>query len=140
MEWQQAVSLAIIGGLAGILGGMLGIGGAVVIIPALVLVLGYSQAMAQGTTLMMLSLPVGALAAWQYHQNGFVQVRPALILAGFFFVGGLFGARIATHLPQETLKKGFAILLLFLSIKMLFLDKKSSTPTKDQPGISKTES
>jgi len=124
MPVQQALILALIGAMAGLLGGLLGIGGAVVIIPALVFFLGFSQQNAQGTTMLMLSLPVGALAAFQYYRNGFVDIRSSLILAAFFFLGGFFGAKLAVHLPQETLKKGFGVLLLVLAIKILIFDKK----------------
>lgn len=121
MAPQQALILALIGALAGLLGGMLGIGGAVVIIPALVFFLGFSQQSAQGTTMLMLSLPVGALAAYQYYRSGFVDFRSSLLLAAFFFVGGFFGAKLAVHLPQETLKKAFGVLLLLLAVKILWI-------------------
>jgi uncharacterized membrane protein YfcA len=67
MELQNAVLVALIGAVAGLLGGMLGLGGAIIIIPAIVMLIGYSQQMAQGTALMMMVLPVGALAAFQYY-------------------------------------------------------------------------
>ena len=67
MELQNTALIALIGAAAGILGGMFGLGGAIIIIPALVMILGYSQQMAQGTALMMMVLPVGALAAFQYY-------------------------------------------------------------------------
>ncbi|HEY8658032.1 MAG TPA: sulfite exporter TauE/SafE family protein, partial [Hanamia sp.] len=66
---------------------------------------------------------VGALAAYQYYENGYVEMKAALIMAVFFFVGGYFGARFATHIPQELLKKLFAVMLIILAAKMLFLDK-----------------
>jgi uncharacterized protein len=120
MEIQNLVILGLIGLTAGILGGMLGIGGAIIIIPALVMVLGYSQQMAQGTTLIMMVLPVGALAAFQYYQKGFVDLKAAFILATFFFLGGYFGAKFSTQIPQEILKKMFALLLLGIAFKMWF--------------------
>ena len=107
MELQNAAVIAIIGTAAGLLGGMLGLGGAIIIIPALVMLLGYSQQMAQGTALVMMVLPVGALAAFQYYQKGFVDVKASLIMAAFFFVGGYFGAKVTTQIPQDILKKVF---------------------------------
>lgn len=115
---QPIVFIALIGITAGILGGLLGLGGAVIIIPALVMLLGYSQQMAQGTALMMMVLPVGGLAVFQYYQKGFIDLRAAFILAAFFFVGGFIGAKYATTIPQELLKKGFALLLVVIAIKM----------------------
>lgn len=112
--------IAIIGLAAGLLGGMFGLGGAIIIIPALVMLSGYSQQMAQGTTLMMMVLPVGGLAAFQYYQKGFVDVKAAIIMAVFFFAGGYFGAKYATSIPQDILKKTFAVLLVGIAVKMWF--------------------
>jgi hypothetical protein len=120
MELQNAVIIALIGASAGLLGGMLGLGGAIIIIPAMVMILGYSQQMAQGTALMMMVLPVGALAAFQYYHKGFVDIKAALIMAVFFFIGGYFGAKFATQIPQDILKKSFAVMLLGIAIKMWF--------------------
>ncbi len=118
MDLQTTILIAVIGIVAGILGGMLGLGGAIIIIPALVMVLGYSQQMAQGTALIMMVLPVGALAAFQYYQKGFVDVKASLIMAAFFFIGGYLGARFATQIPQVILKKVFATMLVFIAVKM----------------------
>ncbi|SEG02048.1 hypothetical protein SAMN05421847_1309 [Halpernia humi] len=123
METQQIIYVIAIGIIAGILSGLLGIGGAVLIIPVLVLLLGFSQQMAQGTTLLMMVPPIGALAAWQYYKEGTVDFRVAGLLALGFLVGGYFGGKFANEIPQTILKKLFAILLLVIALKMLFLDK-----------------
>lgn len=120
MELQHAAVIAIIGLTAGILGGMLGLGGAIIIIPAMVFFLGYSQQMAQGTALVMMVLPVGALAAFQYYKQGFVDVKASLIMAAFFLAGGYFGAKFAVFIPQDMLKKGFAVMLVAIAVKMWF--------------------
>jgi uncharacterized membrane protein YfcA len=120
MELQNVVLIAVIGAAAGLLGGLLGLGGAIIIIPALVMLLGYSQQMAQGTALIMMVLPVGALAAFQYYQKGFVDVKTALIMAVFFFVGGYFGANFATSIPQDVLKKVFAVVLVSIALNLWF--------------------
>ena len=115
---QNFVLLALIGIAGGLLSGLLGLGGAIIIIPALVMLMGFSQEMAQGTTLMMMVFPVGALAAFQYYQKGFVDMKAALIMAVFFFISGYFGAKFATQIPQEILKKSFAIMLVAIAIKI----------------------
>lgn len=120
MEWPSTGIIALIGIAGGLLSGLLGLGGAIIIIPALVMLLGFSQQMAQGTALIMMVLPVGALAAFQYYQKGFVDVKAALLLAGFFFIGGYFGAKLATEIPQDLLKKLFALVLLGIAVKMWF--------------------
>ncbi len=116
------MSLAIIGIISGLLGGMLGLGGAIIIIPALVFTMGFSQQLAQGTTLLMMVMPVGALAAFQYYKAGNINIKAAIILGAAFFISSYFGAKIANLLPEEILKRAFALMLIVLAVKMLFFD------------------
>ena len=116
----NTIILALIGIAGGFLGGLLGIGGAIIIIPCLVLLLGYSQQNAQGTVLLMLLFPVGFLATLQYYHKGSVDIKAAIILAIAFFFSSYFGAKLAIHIPQIFLKKAFAILLVGIAVKMWF--------------------
>ncbi|MBK7713486.1 MAG: sulfite exporter TauE/SafE family protein [Bacteroidales bacterium] len=109
-----------IGIITGIMAGMLGIGGAIIMIPALVYFMGFSQQMAQGTSLAVMLPPIGILAAYNYYKAGHVDVKFALILAGAFLVGSYFGSKYALTLPQAALKKIFGILLMLVAVKMLF--------------------
>jgi uncharacterized membrane protein YfcA len=121
---QHLITLILIGVSAGILGGMVGVGGGIIIVPALVYFVGFSQLNAQGTSLALLVLPVGILGAFQYYQQGHVDLRVVLILALGFVVGSLIGSKISLHMPQEILKKVFAVFMILIAVKMLFLDKK----------------
>ena len=58
MDIQVVLSLVLIGVLAGILSGLVGVGGGVVMVPLLVLLLGFNQHQAQGTSLAVLVVPV----------------------------------------------------------------------------------
>jgi uncharacterized membrane protein YfcA len=109
-----------VGLAAGVMSGLVGIGGGIVIIPALVFLLGFTQQKAQGTTLALLVPPIGILAALHYYREGYVDLRIAGIICLGFLLGGLIGARIATGLPDGILEKIFAIVLLLVSLKMLF--------------------
>ena len=74
MTIQTVILLIIVGLAAGILSGMIGIGGGIIIVPALVYILGFSQKEAQGTSLGLLLLPVGILAVLNYYKAGFIDV------------------------------------------------------------------
>lgn len=124
MDMQTIVILILIGLAAGMLGGMVGVGGGIIIVPALIFFLGFSQKMAQGTSLGILLLPVGILGVIQYYKQGQVDMRVVLIISLGFFAGSFFGSKIALALPQETVKKIFAILMIVVAIKMMFFDKK----------------
>ena len=129
MTVQTILILLLVGIAAGILSGLVGIGGGLIIVPALIFFLGFSQKLAQGTSLGILLLPIGILAVLQYYKAGFVDVKTVWLVAVGFLAGGYFGSRIALSLPQETVKKIFAIVLLVIAVKMLFIDKKIKEPT-----------
>ena len=59
MLWHTTFLLVLIGLCAGLASGMFGIGGGILIVPALIYFLGYSQEMATGTSLAVLLPPVG---------------------------------------------------------------------------------
>jgi uncharacterized membrane protein YfcA len=120
MPASMLVSLLIIGAITGIMAGMLGIGGAIIMIPALVYILGFSQTMAQGTSLAVMLPPIGIFAAYNYYKAGQANIKFALILAAAFIIGSYFGSKFALTIPQAILKKIFAILLLLVAAKMLF--------------------
>jgi uncharacterized protein len=124
MNMQTIIILVIIGLAAGILGGMVGVGGGIIIVPALVYFLAFSQHEAQGTSLGLIVLPVALLGVINYYKKGFVDVKAVGFLAVGFIVGSYFGSRFSLSLPQDTIKKVFAVFLLLVSLKMLFLDKK----------------
>ena len=110
----------LLGLAAGIFSGLIGIGGAIIIIPSLVLLFGLSQHTAQGTTLALMVPPIGLLAAWVYYRQGFVDLKIAGLICLGFFVGGLLGAKFATVIPAQLLKKVFGVVLLLASLKMMF--------------------
>jgi len=109
----------ILGVLAGVFSGFFGIGGAVIIVPALVYLFKFPQHYAQGTALMALLLPVGALAVYKYYQAGNVNIKIGLLVSLGFFIGGLIGACFAQSVPNLVLKRLFGCLLLCVSIYML---------------------
>jgi uncharacterized membrane protein YfcA len=127
MDVQTLIILIVIGVLAGMLGGMVGVGGGIIIVPALVFFLGFSQKMAQGTSLGILLLPVGLLGVMQYYKQGYVDLKIVLIISAGFFVGSLLGSKLALSISQETMKKIFAIILILVAVKMLFFEKPVST-------------
>ena len=124
MSLQVIIILLIVGLAAGILGGLVGIGGGIIIVPSLIYFLGFSQREAQGTSLGILLLPIGILGVLQFYKAGYVDMRSVWLVSFGFLVGSYFGSKIALNFPQETMKKIFAILMILIALKMLFLDKK----------------
>lgn len=110
----------VLGLVAGVLSGLVGIGGGIVIVPALVVLFGFTQHTAQGTTIALMIPPIGILAAWTYYSQGHVDLKAASIICMGFLLGGYFGAKLAISLPKFYLEKIFGVALLLVSLKILF--------------------
>ena len=130
---MMVIILLLIGLFSGALSGMVGVGGGIVIVPALVFFLAFSQKEAQGTSLGILLLPVGILGVIQYYKQGQVDWRVVLIVSLAFLAGNYFGSKLALTLPDKTLKKIFAIVLIFVAIKILFIDSNKKQPVPTSP-------
>lgn len=123
---MQYVAFLGIGIVTGIFSGIFGIGGGVVLVPLLVLALGFSQHAASGTSLVALLLPVGALGAYQYYQVGKISndnIRAGLLLAIGIFFGTYFGSRISIGISEKLLVRLFSGLLAALALRMWFLPR-----------------
>lgn len=117
---MKALLFLLLGLVAGVFSGLIGVGGAIIIIPSLVILFGLSQHTAQGTTLALMVPPIGLLAAWTYYRQGFVDLKVAGLICLGFFVGGLVGAKFATEISEQVLRKVFGVVLLLASVKMIF--------------------
>lgn len=122
MTTQTIVLLLLIGLFGGMISGLVGLGGGILIVPALVFFLSFTQHQAQGTSLGVLLLPVGILAVLNYYNKGFVNMKFVAIISIAFVIGGWIGSKMALSLNQQTLKKIFAIVLFYTAFKMLTWD------------------
>jgi len=105
--------------LAGLLSGIFGIGGGVVLVPLLGLILGLDQHHAQGVTLAILLLPIGAAAVREYHRAAAVRWRLVPPLVAGFLVGVGLGSLGANLLPERALRLGFVLFLLVVAARNL---------------------
>lgn len=122
------ITLLVIGIVAGVLSGLVGIGGGIILVPAMVYFLKYSQHQAQGTSLGVLLLPVVFLGFYQYYiycRNAGTPIdfRVIGLLAAGFVIGGFFGGKIAARLDTDLMKKIFALILIYTAIKLLGFDQ-----------------
>lgn len=122
MTVQIILLLVLIGLAAGILSGLVGVGGGIIVVPALVFFLGFTQQQAQGTSLGLLLLPVGILAVMNYYKQGHIDIRVVGIMAAAFILGGWLGSKWALALPEVTVKRIFAVILFYSAIKMMGWD------------------
>ena len=113
----EIVGLVALGLVAGAAAAALGIGGGVLIVPALVVLFGFEQHTAQGTSLAVI-LPTAVVATIGHARHGRVAWRIAAPLAITGIAGAFVGAQIALSLDDDVLRRLFAVLLTALAIRM----------------------
>ena len=107
-----------LGLLAGVAAGLFGIGGGILFVPALV-ALGLGQIEAQATSLLAV-LPTVLVGAANQRRYGNLRIRTALIVGVASIAGVELGARIATALPETTLRRLFAVLLFAVALQLVW--------------------
>lgn len=127
MASSELLTILLIGMGAGILSGLVGIGGGVVMVPALIFFLHYSQHQAQGTSLAVLTLPVVLLASYTYYSECKkmgtpVDLHVVGLLAITFILGAYGGSLLAVKIDKDLLKKIFGLVLLYTAFKMFNWD------------------
>jgi uncharacterized protein len=127
MTTTALFTILAIGLAAGMLSGLVGVGGGIIMVPALVFFLHYTQHQAQGTSLAVLTLPVVILASlYYYHQcqklGTPIDLKIVGLLGASFIIGGYFGSKLALSIDQQLLKKIFAVILFYTAFKMMGWD------------------
>ncbi len=125
------VLLALLLGLAaGVLAGFFGVGGGILFVPTLV-ALGLSQIEAEATSLLAI-LPTVAAGTWRQRHYGNVRWRTALVLGLSSIAGVAVGVAIATSLPESTLRRLFAVLLLGVAAQLAWRARRPA-PYPSEP-------
>jgi uncharacterized membrane protein YfcA len=99
---------------------MFGIGGGVLLVPLLGLLFAFSQHRAQGTSLVALIPPTGALALMAYSREGFVSWKTGLLLIPGVFLGGIVGGMLARKIRPQRMRQIFAGILFALGALQAF--------------------
>lgn len=116
---DNVLLLLAIGLFAGVMSGLFGIGGGIIIVPALVLLAGFTQLAANGTSLVALLLPVGILAVLTYYRNKLIDVRAGALIAFGIALGVFGGAQLALGLSPALLKVFYALFMFYIGWRYL---------------------
>lgn len=112
---METVMFVALGAALGTMGGLFGIGGGLVAIPALAVLFGLDQQMAQGTALVMV-VPNVMLALWRYHQRNRIEWRHALPLSVCSLLFAWLGSIWAVGLDAHVMRLGFVGFLVALAL------------------------
>jgi uncharacterized protein len=114
---RRTLKLAAIGTAGGLFSGLFGVGGGAVMVPLLLLWLGYEERAAAATSLGAIAV-VSAFAAAAQGLYGNVDVADAL-LVGVPAIGGvLFGTWLQQRVPADAIALVFAVLLAAAAIQL----------------------
>ncbi len=124
----EVILLVVTGLVAGTLAALLGVGGGVVFVPALVVLFGLEQHLAQGTSLAAI-VPTTLVAALRHARHGRIDWRVVIPLAAGGVAGGVAGAVFALDLAPVLLRRLFVGLLVIVSIRMVGKARRAHAPT-----------
>lgn len=126
----DAYHLLFYGLIAGICSGLLGIGGGIILVPIMVILLGFRMIEAVGTSTAVIVLTsLGGILAYTFnglgvsglpeYSVGYINLLQLVVLAGFSIPMAKFGARTAQKLPENYLRYIFSAILLYIGLKMI---------------------
>jgi uncharacterized membrane protein YfcA len=115
---HRSLRLALIGTLAGLFSGLFGVGGGSVIVPLLVLWLGYEEHAATATSLAAIVFIAG-FAALTQGLYGNVDVVDAILIGIPAVIGVVIGTRLQQRLPARTVALLFAGVLVLSAIELI---------------------
>jgi uncharacterized membrane protein YfcA len=113
----EIVSLIVLGLFAGAIAASLGLGGGVIFVPALVVLFGFEQHIAQGTSLAVI-FPTAIVATIAHTRRGNVRWRLAIPIGMAGIVGAVIGAQVALRLDPDVLRQMFGVFLMLLAVRM----------------------
>jgi uncharacterized membrane protein YfcA len=124
---MDVVLLLILGLAAGVLAGLFGVGGGILFVPTLVLVGDLSQLEAEATSLLAI-IPTVVAGTWQQRRYGNVRWRAALILGLAAIAGVEAGVRVAEALPDDVLRRLFALLMIAVATQLVLRAERRTSP------------
>ncbi len=119
-----------LGFAAGLLAGFFGVGGGILFVPTLV-ALGLPQRAAEARSLLA-NRPTGAAGTGRQRHYGNVRWRTALALGVASIAGAAAGVQIATALPEDVLRRLFAVLLLGVAAQLAWRSRRGA-PYPSEP-------
>ena len=110
------VLAAVLGVGAGVLSGLFGVGGGVLFVPTLT-ALGLTQLHAEASSLLAI-IPTAAVGVWRQQRYGNVRWRSAAVIGVASIGAAVGGAQVAESLPEATLRKLFAALMILTAAQI----------------------
>ena len=122
---HELVAVAL-GVLAGVLSALFGVGGGIVFVPTLIF-LGNSARVAVATSLAAM-VPVILMGSWRQTRYGTVHWRDAIVIGVASVPTAKLGEIAATSLPNDVLRRLFALVLVFVAVQLAYRVLRPDAP------------
>ena len=119
MSSTRWLRLAVIATLAGAFSGLFGVGGGTIVVPLLVLWLGYEAKEATGTSLAAIVV-IGVLAAAGHALYGNVDLEKGLLIAAPALAGVVAGTALQQRISERAVAGAFVVLLVASAAVLIF--------------------
>jgi uncharacterized membrane protein YfcA len=118
MPTSRTLKLAVVATAAGAFSGLLGVGGGSVIVPLLIVWLGYGAREATGTSMMAIVVIAAAAVTLQAFYGNVDPPKAALV--GVPAIGGVIaGTALQQRIPERAISLLFAGLLVVIAVKLI---------------------
>lgn len=111
----KAITLGLV---AGFLGGMFGVGGGIIMVPGLVLLLGFDQHRAHATSVATI-VAIAAAGVIPFAMDGEVEWGYAAVMVAGSLTGAYYGARVVSRIPAVWLARAFVVVALTAAVRFL---------------------
>ncbi len=129
-SWPRILLFLMTGVVAGFFSGMLGVGGGTIMVPAMVLLLGFGELTAQGTSLLAM-VPIGASGAYTHWKRGNIRTNLLPRLIPGILIGTYLGGTLAHVLTDNLLRFIFAAMLIWIGVQYLMTKRPASSLPKN---------
>lgn len=133
MSVEVALIVVAAGVLVGVLSALFGVGGGLLMVPFMVLLLGESQHVAEGTSLLVI-VPTALAGAFAHRRHGYLAPRHAALLAAGGIVGSYVGATLALGMDQARLRLLFGVFLAAMGVRSVYQGRRERAGRGDRRG------
>ncbi len=134
MGVRRLLGFVAVGLTVGFFSGLFGVGGGIIMVPLLILTLGFPQRLASGVSLAAV-LPTVIAGLIGYASGGHVDWVAGAILAAGAVVGSLLGTWLLHRIPQRLLRWMFVAFLAIVAVRMFFLVPDRSADLVFEPAV-----
>jgi uncharacterized protein len=111
--YASIAALIVTGALTGFLSGLMGVGGGTIMVPAMILLAGFTQHVAQGTALLVM-IPTGFVGAFTHWRLGNVASRLLFGMVPGILLGTFLGGSLAQIIPDDPLRWIFVLVTVYM--------------------------